>query len=82
MVDIISSDMYLLFETPGTVFDDMRMAKETEFYKTSTLGGKDIVVGTTEVGVERNVGEGQGEDQRIEILLKVRVVWEKDLAGL
>jgi hypothetical protein len=82
MIDITSSDTSLFFETPGTVFDDVRMARETAFDETFTPGGKDIVAGTTEVGVERSVGEGQGEDQRMEILLKAKVVWEKDLTGL
>jgi hypothetical protein len=82
MVDIISSDTSLFFETPGTVFDDVRMAMEAEFDGTFTPGGKDVVAGTTEVGVERSVGEGQGEDQRTEILLKAKTVWEKDLTGL
>jgi hypothetical protein len=81
-VDITSSDMRLFFETPGTVFDDMRMAKETESDETFTPGGKDVVAGTTEVGVERSVGEGQGEDQRTEILLKAKVVLKKDLTDL
>jgi hypothetical protein len=79
MVDITSGDMRLLFEAPGTVFDDMRMAKGTEPYETFAPGGKDVVVGTTEVGVERSVGEGQGEDQRTEVLLKTKVVLKGDL---
>jgi hypothetical protein len=82
MVDITSSDMRLLFEAPGTVFDDMRMAKETGFDRTLTPGGEDVVAGTTEVGVERSVGEGQGEDQRAEILLKAKVILKKDIADL
>lgn len=81
-VDILSSDMCLLFESPCTVFNDARMAKEIGFDGTPTSGERDIVAGTTELGVERSVCEGQGVGRRMEILLKTKVVLEKDLTDL
>lgn len=82
IADIVSSDMRLLFESPCTVFNDVRMAKEIEFDETFAPGREDRVVGTTEVGVEKSVGEGQGEGRGTEILLKAKVVLEKDLMEL
>jgi hypothetical protein len=79
MVDITSSDMYLFFEGPGAAFDNVRMANKTEFDETFTPGDREIIAGATEVGVERNVGEGHGKDQRTEILLKAKVVLDKDI---
>lgn len=83
MVDIISSDMCLLFEAPCTVFNDRRMTKEVEVDATSTSARSvDIVAGTTEVGVEKSVGEQQGEGRHTEVLLKAKVVLERDLTDL
>ena len=82
MVDIISSDMCLLFETPSTAFNQVRMTKEIESDETFTPQGDDIVAGTTEVGIEKRVGEGPGEGRRTEILLKAKVVLKKDLTDL
>ena len=84
MVDITSSDMRLLFEAPSTSFDDRRMSKE--FDEDSTPGGQIMkVAGTTEVGVEKTVyerrGEGRpGEGRCTTVLLKAKVVLEKDIA--
>ncbi|KAF9650934.1 hypothetical protein BDM02DRAFT_1001325 [Thelephora ganbajun] len=82
MVEVASSDMYLLFETPHTVFDSARMTNEFGSDGTSTSGRRRRVAGTTEVGVGKNVGMGRGEGQRTEILLKTKVVLERDVAGL
>lgn len=81
MVDITSSDMYLLSETPCAVFDGTRMVEEFEPDENSTPSEQGKVVGTTEVGVEKSVGR-RGERQRTQVLLKTRVVLEKDLADL
>ena len=84
MVDITSSDMRLLFEAPSTSFDDKRMSKECD--SDSTPGGQVTkVAGTTEVGVEKTVyekrGEGRpGESRCTTVLLKAKVVLEKDIA--
>jgi hypothetical protein len=82
MVDITSSDMYLLFEAPSTAFDEARMTRECEPDKTPTSRSQSKVVGTTEVGVEKRVGGKQGEDRHTKILLKPTVVLEKDIVGL
>ena len=86
MVEITSSDMRLLFEAPCTAFDEKKMSKGRD--KDFTLGGQVMkVVGTTEVGVETTVYEKRGEGLPGEggcttVLLKVKVVLEKDVAGL
>ena len=80
MVEVVSSDMVLLFEAPDTVFDEARMASEfgsdSDFPPPGTRGN---VVGTTEVGVGKRISEGSGDTQRAEILLKTKVVLEKDV---
>lgn len=83
MVDISSSDMQLLSETPSTVFDQKRMSTEFESDKASAPGSQEKVVGTTGVGVEKSVSGGRGESlRRTEVLLKVKVLLERDLAEL
>lgn len=83
MVDISSSDMRLLFEIPCTVFDQKRMATEFESDKASVPRSRDIVAGTTEVGVEKRVSGGRGEGLRqTEVLLKAKVLLDRDLAEL
>jgi len=82
MVDIVHSDIWLLFEGPRTVFDDTRMAKECESGEASTHWRQDKVAATTEVGVEKSVRGLQGEGRRTEIMLKAKVVLERDLADL
>ena len=77
MVDVTSSDMSLLFEAPGTRFDETRMSNEY-----GSNGGprkRGGIAGTTEVGVGKRVSEGGGKGHREEILLKTRVVLEKDV---
>lgn len=78
MVDVTSSDMYLLFESPRTAFNDVRMAKE--FQSKSSSLQNDKVAATTEVGVGKSVGGNGVEDLHIEVLLKAKVVLETDLA--
>ena len=82
MVDIANSDTWLLFEGPRTIFDGTRMAREFESDEPSARWRQDKVAGTTEVGVEKSVCGLQGEGRRTEILLKAKVVLEKDLADL
>lgn len=82
MVDISSSDMYLLFGNPRTDFDDATMTREFESDKSSTRRRKDKVAGTTEVGVEKNVCGKKGEGVRTEVLLRAKVVLEGDLTVL
>jgi len=78
-VEVTSSDMALLFEAPGTVFDDTTMINDIGSDGASTPGGQDWVAGTTEVGVRKRVcGAGQ-KSPRTEILLKTKVVLEKDV---
>lgn len=74
MVDIVSSDTYLLFETPRTLFDETRMTKE---FESPARRRRDKVAGTTEVGVWKSVG-----GRRTEVLLKPTVVLEWDVTGL
>ena len=82
MADITSSDMCLLFETPRTDFEDTRMAREYESSEAFIPGRQNKVAGTTEVGVERSVYGARGEGRRTEVLLKAKVVLEKDLVNL
>lgn len=82
MVEVTSSDMFLLFETPGAVFDDARMTDEFGPGGASTPGEQDGIAATTEVGVGKNVSEGSGKARHTEILLKTKVVLEKDIVEL
>ena len=82
MVEVTSSDMFLQSETPRTAFDEATMSNDFEANSTSTPGRRDRVAGTTEVGVRKSVCGGPGEGRRMEILLKAKVVLEKDVAGL
>lgn len=79
MVEITSSDMYLLYEAPRTTFDHARMTEECEPDGASTPRGQDMVAGTTEVGIQKCVCGRQGEDMRTQVLLKAKVVLEQDL---
>jgi len=81
MVEVTSSDISLLSETPGTLFDGARMVNEFASDDTpATPGGQDRIAGTTEVGVGKSTS-GPGEDRQAEILLKTKVVLEKDVIG-
>lgn len=81
MVEVTSSDMSLLFKDPDTMFDDARMTNEFGLDTASSPGGQDRIAGTIEVGVEKSVAEGAGKGRRTEILLKPKVVLEKDVVG-
>jgi hypothetical protein len=81
MVEVTSSDMTLLYEAQDTVFDDARMTDEYGSDGVSTPETQDRIVGTTEVGVGKSVCGGPGEGRRAEILLKTKVVLEKDVVG-
>jgi len=76
MVEVASSDMSLLFETPHTVFDNTRMTNELGSNEASAPGGQDKVAGTMEVGV------GKGKGWHMEVLLKAKVILEMDVAEL
>jgi hypothetical protein len=79
MVEVTSSDLTLLFEAPDTVFDATRMTNEFGSDDTSTPGRRDRVAGTTEVGVGKSVCGRKGECRSVDILLKTKVVLEKDV---
>jgi len=78
-VEVTSSDMTLLFETSGTKFDDARMSNDYGSNDACTLGRRDRIAGTTEVGVRKSIGGGPDQSRREEILLKAKVVLEKDV---
>ena len=83
MTEVLSSDMSLLFETPGTIFDDARMANEFGSDGAPADPGRgDGVAGVTELGVGKSVCGSAGESRRTEILLRTKVVLEKDIIGL
>ena len=79
MVDIASSDMYLLFQSPRTVFDGTKMTKEFESNSAPSLQSEDTVAGTTEVGVGRSVSGVEADGPSVQVLLKAKVVLENDL---
>ena len=82
MVEITSSDMTLLFGAPGTIFDGARMIDEFGSDGGPTPGEQDMIAGTTEVGVGKTVSEGAENGRRAYVLLKTKVVLEKDVVGL
>ena len=78
-VEVTSSDMALLFETSGAEFDEARMSNDYGSNDARTLGKRDRIAGTTEVGVGKRICGGPDESHREEILLKTKVVLEKDV---
>lgn len=82
IADVTSSDMCLLFETPGTMYDGARVTKEFEPDQASATGERCRVVGTAGVGIEKSVFDEQNESRSTVVLLKARVVLEDDLAFL
>ena len=78
MVDVTSSDMSLLFEAQDVVFDEARMTNEFGSDSVFRPGRGDRIAGTTEVGVGKSV-RGPDGSRRAEILLKAKVVLEKDV---
>ena len=79
MVEVKSSDMSLLFEAPGVTFDSARMT--SEHGPGGILGERGRIAGTTEVGVRKSMCGGRGESRHTEILLKTKVVLERDVVG-
>jgi len=79
-VKIISSDMSLLFEAPGTLFDGARMINDFESDDAPGPERQDTIAGTAGVGVGKSICGAEG-DRRAEILLKTKVVLEKDLVA-
>ena len=80
-VEVTSSDVTLLFETPGTVFDGARMIDEFGYDGAPVPRRQDKIAGTTEVGVGKSVCGRAGKSRRTEILSKTKVVLEKDVIG-
>ena len=83
MVEVMSSDMSLLFETPGTAFDGARMASEFESNgaQSTDCSRGDTVAGVTELGVGKRACGGPAEPARVSVLLKTKVVLERDVAA-
>ena len=82
MVEVTSSDMSLLYESPGTIFDDAGMSNEFGSGDApASPGRQDRVAGTTEVGVGKSVYGRPDEGRLVKILLKTKVVLEKDVMG-
>ena len=76
MVEVTSSDLSLLFEARNTVFDSARMTNE---FGSAPLGSRDRIVGTTEVGVGKSTSGKAGKGRQMKVLLKAKVVLEKDV---
>ena len=70
-VEATSKDMSLLFEAPGTVFNDARMIYESGPDGGSTPGRRDRVAGTA--------SGRAGGNRRTEIMLKTKAVLEEDI---
>lgn len=81
MVDITSSDMSLMFENPDVLFEGTRMTDEFGGDGAAKPGKRERIAGTTEVGVQKSVCKKPGEPRHVEILLKPKVVLEKDVVG-
>ena len=81
MVDVTSSDVFLLLEAPDAEFDNARMTSEFGSGSPFVPGRQDRIVGTTEVGVGKSTSSGAGESRRTQILLKPKVVLKKDVVG-
>ena len=61
MVDVASSDMFLLYENPDTVFDDARMTNEFGADSASKLGGGIGLRGRRKWGLGNACAEDQAE---------------------
>ena len=81
MVDITSCDMSLIFHSSDVLFDDAKMANEFGTDGAAMPGRRERVAGTTEVGVQKSLCRKPGEPRHVEILLKPKVVLEKDVVG-
>ena len=81
MVDITSSDMSLIFHDSDVLFEDAKMTNEFGADSAAKPGRKERIAGTTEVGVQKSVCKKPGEARYVEILLKPKVVLERDVVG-
>ena len=81
MVDVTSSDMSIFFENPSTSFDGAKMINEFGAGSVWKPGRRGRIAGTTEVGVQKSACKKPGEPRHVEILLKPKVVLEKDVIG-
>ena len=81
MVDVTSCDMSLIFNHPGELFEDTKMTNEFGEDSAAKPGKRRRIAGTTELGVQKSVCIKAGEPRHMEILLKPRVVLEKDVVG-
>ena len=61
MVEVTSGDMSLLFEVPGTVFDNARMIDELGCSGGSTPGRHDRIAGAMEVGSGKPCARKRGK---------------------
>jgi hypothetical protein len=82
-MEVKSSNMHLLFEAPVTGFDDARMANAFGPDRASIPEGKIELraSGTMGVDVGESVCEGSGNGRRVEVLLKTKVVFGKEVVG-
>ena len=81
MVDVTSCDMSLIFHDAGVLFEDARMTNEFGADSAATPREQEWIAGTTEVGVQKSVCKKSGEPRHVGILLKPKVILEKDVAG-
>ena len=81
MVDVTSCDMSLIFHDSNVLFEDAKMTNEFGADSAAEPGKKEGVAGTTEVGVRKSVCKKPGEPRHVEILLKPKVVLERDVVG-
>ena len=81
MVDVTSCDMSLIFHYPATLFEDTEMTNEFGAYSVAKPGKQERIAGTAELGVQKSVCRKPGEPRHVEILLKPKVVLEKDVVG-
>ena len=81
MVDITSCDMSLIFHYPDVLFEDAKMTNEFGADSAAKPGKQERIAGTTEMGVRKRVCKKPGEPRHVEILLKPKVVLEKDVVG-
>ena len=61
VVETTSSDMLLPLEAPSTIFDDGRITNGFRSYGEPTLGRRDGITGTPEMGVGKTCAENPGK---------------------
>lgn len=61
MVETTSSDTPLPLEAPSTIFDDGRITNGFRSYGEPTLGRRDGITGTPEMGVGKTCAENPGK---------------------